>query len=80
MIESNALKEEAVVTGSKEAEKKFKKKGKEIKKALVEDEKQYYAKDFGEKLDPTSAWRTAKVILGDNNNLPWHASLDGGPS
>ena len=69
MLERNALKEEAAGTGNKEAEKKFKKKGKEIKKALIEDEKQYYAKDFGEKLDSSSAWRTAKVILGDNSNL-----------
>ena len=69
MIERNALKEQATTEGDKEAEKKFKKKGKEIKKALIEDEKKYYQKDFGENMDISSAWRTAKVILGENNNL-----------
>ena len=66
MSERNALKEEAAATGSKEAEKNSKKKGKEVKKALVEDEKTYYEKDFG---DISSAWNTVKVLLGQNNNL-----------
>ena len=42
---------------------------KKIKKALIEDEHIYYQNDFGENLDLSSAWRTARVILGENNNL-----------
>ena len=69
MKERKELKELAANTGDKEAEKKAKKKGKEIKKALKEDEKIYYEKDFGENMDASTAWRTVKVVLGDNNNL-----------
>ena len=69
MEERNNLKKEAVAEGNKVAEKEFKKKGKEIKKALINDEKLYYQKDFGESKDVSAAWRTAKVILGENNNL-----------
>ena len=36
---------------------------------MAEDKIQYYSKDFGEKLDSSSSWQTARVILGDNNNL-----------
>ena len=67
--ERNSLKEEATATGDKDAEKQAKKKGREIKKAMVEDKIQYYSKDFGEKLDSSSSWQTARVILGENNNL-----------
>ena len=69
MKERNILKELAATTGDKEFEKKFKKKGKDIKKSLKEDEKKYYERDFGETMNPSSAWRTARVILGDNSNL-----------
>ena len=69
MKERNTLKELATNTGDKEAEKKFQKLGKVIKKGLKEDEKQYFEKDFGEKMDLSSAWSTARVILGQNNNL-----------
>ena len=44
ILERNNLKEEAVKTGDKDAEKKSKLKGKEIKKALIEDELSYYKK------------------------------------
>ena len=69
MKERNALKELATTTNDKAAEKEFKKKGKLIKKALKEDEKKYFQKDFGEKMDVSSAWRTARNILGQNMNL-----------
>ena len=59
MKERNELKEEATHCGNKESEKEFKKKGKAIKKA----------KDFGDNTDSSTAWKTAKVILGMNNNL-----------
>ena len=48
MIERNALRELATTAGDKETEKQFKKKDKEIKKALIEDANKYYQKDFGE--------------------------------
>ena len=69
MKERNALKDLATTTGDKEAEKQFKKLGKLIKKGLKEDEKEYFKKDFGEQMDLSSTWRTARVILGQNNNL-----------
>ena len=69
MMERKALQEQATHIGDKIALKKAKKKGKEIKKALIEDETEYYKKDFGEQMDLSSAWRTARVILGENNNL-----------
>ena len=69
MMQRNELKENAVRVGDKESEKEAKRKGKEVKKALIEDEKEYYKKDFGENLDWSAAWSTAKVILGTNTNL-----------
>ena len=65
----NYLKEEAIATGDKNAEKAFKKKGKEIKKALTVDKDNYFQKDFGEHIDPSTSWRAVKMILGQNNNL-----------
>jgi hypothetical protein len=69
MKERNELKEEATNSGNKESEKEYKKKGKAIKKAIGEDEREYYGKDFGDNSDSSTAWKTAKVILGMNNNL-----------
>ena len=51
MKERKALKEVATTTGDKEAEKKFKKLGKSIKKGMKDDEKEYFKKDFGEQMD-----------------------------
>ena len=42
MMERNSLKEEALTHGDKHAEKESKNIGKHIKKALEDDEKQYY--------------------------------------
>ena len=69
MQERNELKEEALKTGNRDAERLFKKKGREIKKALSEDEREYFSKDFGEISNPANAWKTAKVILGVNSSL-----------
>ena len=65
----NTLKEEAVKIGNIENEKEVKKMGKKIKKAVIEDELEFYKKDFGETANSSSAWRTAKEILGINHNL-----------
>ena len=64
-----ALKEESVKTGEKVLELEAKRLGKEIKKAILEDEKRYYEKDFGDNVDVTTAWRTANEIMGSNKNL-----------
>ena len=69
MSERNKLKEKAITDGDKNAEIEFKRKGKEIKKALIEDEKLYYMNDFTENKDLSATWRTAKVLLGENTNL-----------
>ena len=65
----NDWKEVATKFGYKSAEKTAKALGKEIKKALINDEKEYFKKDFGDGQDTSTAWRTAKVILGMNKNL-----------
>ena len=69
MMERSELKLKATKDGDKNAEKESKKKGKEIKKAVIEDEKEYFKKDFGDNSDTSRAWRTAKEILGVNKNL-----------
>ena len=65
----NAWKEVSVKFGYKSAEKIAKELGKEIKVAAVNDEKEYFKKDFGDNQDTSKAWKTAKVILGMNKNL-----------
>ena len=65
----NAWKEVSVKYGYSSAEKISKGLGKEIKKAIINDEKEYFKKDFGDMKDTSKAWRTAKVIMGMNKNL-----------
>ena len=69
MLDRNALKEQAIENCDKTLEKDVKKKGREIKKALAKDEKEYYARDLNASLETSAAWNTAKSILGINNNL-----------
>ena len=69
MQDRKVLKEEAVKTGDPILETEAKRVGKEIKKALENDKKEYFAKDFGEKVDPATAWRAANEIMGQNKNL-----------
>ena len=68
MAARNSWKELAVKFGYKSAMKIVKDLGKDIKKAIVKDRKDYFNKDFGENCDRSNAWKTAKVILGVNNN------------
>ena len=65
----NSWKELAVSQGYKSAEKIAKDLGKEIKKAAAEDKRAYFNKDFKECCDRSNAWKTAKVILGINDNI-----------
>ena len=65
----DSWKEIATKNGYKSAHKIAKSLGKEIKKAVLNDEKEYFKKDFGDKEDTSKAWRTAKVIMGMNKNL-----------
>ena len=70
MIQSrNSWKELAATKGYQSAEKFTKELGKEIKKAAAEDKKMYFNKDFSECGDRSNAWKTAKILLGVNNNL-----------
>ena len=64
----NSWKEMAVKFGYKSAEKIAKDIGKEIKRATTEDKATYFNKDFGECCDRSNAWKTAKTIIGMNNN------------
>ena len=50
-------------------EKEAKRLGREIKKSLIKDEKDYYENKFGENVDIATAWRTANEIMGCNKNL-----------
>ena len=65
----NSWKQIAANNGYKNAEKIAKEIGKEIKKAVAVDRKNYFNKDFSACCDRSNAWKTAKVILGTNNNL-----------
>ena len=67
--ERNAWKELAVNNKYRTAERFSKELGKEIKKAITNDRRDYFNKDFGENCDRSNAWKTARVILGQNNNL-----------
>ena len=64
----NSWKETAVKSGYKSAEKIAKDLGKEIKRATAKDKTTYFNKDFGECCDRSNAWKTAKTIIGMNNN------------
>ena len=68
MEDRKKLKEKSDNEGDKVAKKESKKKGRKIKKALTDGKKLYYQKDFGKSKDVSSAWRTAKVILGEHTN------------
>ena len=65
----NSWKEIATKYGYKGALDISKELGKDIKQAVAKDREAYFNKDFAECSDRSNAWKTAKVILGMNNNL-----------
>ena len=65
----NSWKEMATKNEYKSAQKISKDLGKDIKKAITEDRKAYFNKDFQECCDRSNALKTAKIIFGANNNL-----------
>ena len=67
--ERKVLKEESIRTDDVILEKEAKRLGKEIKKSLIKDEKDYFENKFGENVDITTAWKTANEIMGRNKNL-----------
>ena len=67
--ERKALREESTKSGNAVLEKEAKRIGREIKKSLVNDEKEYYKNKLGEKVDIATAWRTVDEIMGSSKNL-----------
>ena len=65
----NALQEEASKTGDVELMEEFKKKAKEVKKAVDEDKKHGMSKDLGDNVSSQDAWRVARNILGIKKNV-----------
>ena len=58
----------AVNGACREVKKEFNKKNKEVKKAILEDKKNYFKTRFNEG-DSRNAWRTANDLLGTVKNL-----------
>ena len=49
--------------------KKVKRLSKEIAKAIKNDEKEYYETGLNDKVDISTAWKTANELLGNKKNL-----------
>ena len=65
----NALQEEATRTKCDILKKEFNILCKEVKKAIAEDEKEFFERGFDDGMDSTTAWRTANELLGTVKNL-----------
>ena len=42
---------------------------KEIEKSIKKDEKEYFENGLSDKVDVSTAWKTANELLGSNTNL-----------
>ena len=69
MAERKVLKEEATRTGDMVLAMEAKKKDKEIKDAVIKDEKEYYELGFDDNAEVTIAWKKANELLGNIKNL-----------
>ena len=68
--ERNMMKEQAVKSGSKELEKEAKKIGKQVKKDIIQDRRNYFQRDFSSSIvSSRNCWNMAKELLGQNKNL-----------
>jgi hypothetical protein len=66
--ERKVLKEEMTRHGDIALAKEVKQKSKEIEKAIQNDEQEYFKAGLGDKVDVSTAWKTANEILGNNKN------------
>ena len=69
MEERKVLKEEMTRQGDKVLAKEVKLISKEIKKAVKNDENEYYERGLDDKVDVSTAWKTANELLGNIKNL-----------
>ena len=67
--ERKFLKEEMTSHGDITLAKEIKHKNKEIDKAIQSDEKEYFEVGLGDRVDVSTAWKTANEFLGNNKNL-----------
>ena len=78
MEERKVLKEEMTKNGDIVLAKDVNAKIKEIRTAIIKDEKEYYAKGLSDKVDITTAWKTANELLGNVKNQAPTAIKDTG--
>ena len=70
LIEERAvLKEEMTRNGDKALAKEIKQKSKDIVKAINNDKKVYFEEGLSDKVDVSTAWKTANELLGNKKNL-----------
>ena len=67
--ERKVLKEEMTRQGDIALAKEVKQKSKEIDKAIQNDEQEYFKAGLGDRVDVSTALKTANEILGNNKNL-----------
>jgi hypothetical protein len=69
MEEQKVLKEEMTRTGDFCLAKELRLISREIEKSIKRDEKEYFEKGMSDKVDVSTAWKTANALLGNNKNL-----------
>ena len=69
ILNRKALQEEAAKTKCKELKKESNQLYKEVNKAVIEDEEEFYRKGFEDGEDSSKVWRTANDMLGTVKNL-----------
>ena len=69
MEEQKMLKEEMTRTGDITLAKEVKHISKEIVKSIKKDEREYFENGMNDKVDISTAWKTANELLGNNKNL-----------
>ena len=69
MEEQKVLKEEMTRTGDLTLAKELNVLSKEIEKSIKKDEKEYFENGLSDKVDVSTAWKTANELLG-NTNIP----------
>ena len=76
--ERKVLKEEMTKNGDKGLAREIKQISMEIIKAIHKDEKDYYEAGLSDKVDVSTAWKTANELLGNKQNLSPSAIKEAG--
>ena len=69
MKEQKILKEEMTINGDIVLAKEVRAISKEIVKSIKKDEKEYFENGLSDKVDVSTAWKTANELLGNQKNL-----------